>query len=73
MIRFTKNDDGQTSSLEMEIVDDGIGLPRELHAGIGLRSMHERAEELGGMLTVEHISDGGTRVLARLPLITTSI
>jgi len=52
----------------MEILDDGIGLPRELKAGIGLRSMRERAEELGGMLTVEPIPRGGTRVMAILPL-----
>jgi signal transduction histidine kinase len=30
--------------------------------------MRERAEELGGTLTIEPIREGGTRVLARLPL-----
>jgi nitrate/nitrite-specific signal transduction histidine kinase len=30
--------------------------------------MRERAEELGGECKVERIPDGGTRVLARLPL-----
>jgi signal transduction histidine kinase len=30
--------------------------------------MHERAEELGGGCIVESTSEGGTRVLARLPL-----
>jgi len=30
--------------------------------------MRERAEELGGTLAVEAGSEGGTRVLARLPL-----
>jgi signal transduction histidine kinase len=71
LIRFTKNADRGTSSLQMEIVDNGIGLPRELHAGIGLHSMRERAEELGGMLTVGPVLAGGTRVLAILPLMTT--
>jgi two-component system, NarL family, sensor kinase len=68
MIRFTTNGDRPTSSLRIEIVDDGIGLPLELRAGVGLRSMRERAEELGGTLTVESLPQGGTRLLAALPL-----
>ncbi|HLO28897.1 MAG TPA: histidine kinase [Anaerolineales bacterium] len=67
-VRFTKNGDGWTKSLQIEIVDDGIGLPREQRAGIGLRSMRERAEELGGTLTVEPALPGGTRLVAMLPL-----
>jgi signal transduction histidine kinase len=35
---------------------------------VGLSSMRERAEELGGRCEVEPDSEGGTRVLARLPL-----
>lgn len=38
--------------LRVEVVDDGTGIPREVVRGIGLRSMRERAEELGGTLTV---------------------
>jgi hypothetical protein len=34
---------------------------------VGLTSMRERAEELGGMWTIEQVKSGGTRVLARLP------
>jgi signal transduction histidine kinase len=34
--------------LQIEIVDDGIGLPTERHRGVGLHSMRERAAELGG-------------------------
>ena len=68
LIRFTGNGDGPTSSLHMEILDDGIGLPHELHAGIGLRSMRERAEELGGTVIIEPLPQGGTRVMASLPL-----
>jgi len=56
------------NALQIEVVDDGIGLPRELRAGVGLRSMRERAEELGGTLTIESASRGGTRILATLPL-----
>ena len=54
--------------LEVEITDDGVGIPRNRAAGVGLSSMRERAEELGGTLAVEPGLQGGTRVLARLPL-----
>ena len=54
--------------LELEIVDDGIGAPRDIRAGVGLTSMRERAEELGGACLIEARPTGGMRVLARLPL-----
>jgi signal transduction histidine kinase len=53
--------------LEIEITDDGIGLPQNLTPGVGLRSMRERAEELGGTYVIERGANGGTRILARLP------
>ena len=37
--------------------------------GVGLVSMRERAEELGGTWSIEPVESGGTRVLARLPLV----
>src|SRR5829696_2025228 len=52
----------------LEIVDDGVGIPAERSAGVGLTSMHERASELGGSCVVQSIPQGGTRVLVRLPL-----
>lgn len=56
--------------LELEIVDDGIGLASDRNglSGIGLISMRERAVELGGTCVVEPAPGGGTRVLASLPL-----
>ena len=54
--------------LEVEITDDGVGIPEERAAGVGLTSMRERAEELGGTLAVEPGPEAGTRVRARLPL-----
>lgn len=55
--------------LELEITDDGIGLPEDRRAGVGLSSMRERAAELGGTCVVEPAGlTGGTRLLARLPL-----
>ena len=59
----------QTGSvLELETTDDGVGMPEDRRAGVGLSSMRERAEELGGTLVVEPLPKGGTRVLARLPV-----
>jgi len=52
----------------LEIVDDGVGIPQERSAGVGLSSMYERASELGGSCVVELAPEGGTRVLVRLPL-----
>ncbi len=52
----------------LEIVDDGVGIPKERSAGVGLSSMRERASELGGSCVVESTPEGGTRVLVRLPL-----
>lgn len=53
--------------LDLMITDDGQGM-RDATAGVGLRAMKERAEELGGWARVEDRSDGGTRVHAWFPL-----
>ncbi len=50
-----------------DVWDDGHGLPSTLRQGVGLQSMRERAEELGGMCTVENMPAGGVRVRALLP------
>jgi signal transduction histidine kinase len=52
----------------LEVTDDGHGLPMSVQAGVGLTSMRERAEELGGMCIAESLPTGGTGVTARLPL-----
>jgi signal transduction histidine kinase len=54
--------------LLVDVVDDGRGVPRVRRAGTGLESMRERAAELGGDLTVEARPEGGTRVVARIPI-----
>lgn len=54
--------------LELEVSDDGDGLPAHYRAGVGITSMHERAAELGGTCAVEPAPGGGTTVRARLPL-----
>ncbi|MCC6297946.1 MAG: hypothetical protein IT314_01520 [Anaerolineales bacterium] len=55
------------NDLEIIISDDGIGLPQTHRAGVGLSSMRERAEEIGGTCVVESKEKRGTRVWARLP------
>jgi signal transduction histidine kinase len=54
--------------LTLSIQDDGRGLSPSHGVGVGLVSMRERAEELGGTCTIEPVESGGTRVQARLPL-----
>jgi signal transduction histidine kinase len=53
--------------LIIEVIDDGQGLPPAYRSGVGLNSMRERAEELGGSWQIEPGLSGGTRVQARLP------
>jgi two-component system NarL family sensor kinase len=64
------HDEGTGPVVRMEIRDDGRGLPAGLRAGVGLRSMRERAAELGGTCVIEPVLTGGTRVFARLPVAT---
>jgi two-component system, NarL family, sensor kinase len=63
VVRIALNGD-----LELEVVDDGSGLPDDYRTGVGISSMRERAEELGGSCEVESLDGKGTRVRARLPL-----
>lgn len=53
-------------SLEVEVLDDGLGLSGQ-PSGVGLTAMRERAAELGGTCRIESLAPG-TRILARLPI-----
>ena len=64
--QVTLSNTGQ--NLQVEVCDDGLGLPQEIQPGVGLNSMRERAAELGGTCLIESLPQGGTRVLASLPL-----
>lgn len=64
-LALTHVEGGRT--LRLEIADDGVGLPDQHPVGVGLVSMRERAEELGGRLTITSASTGRTTVLVELP------
>lgn len=57
----------------LEVIDDGRGLPDQVRAGVGLTSMRERAEELGGTCRTGALPQGGTEVMVWLPLSTTYV
>jgi NarL family two-component system sensor histidine kinase LiaS len=56
--------------LVMEISDDGRGfkLSKVKTKGVGLQSMQERLEAIGGRLDIQSIPDKGTLVTASIPL-----
>jgi signal transduction histidine kinase len=54
--------------LELQVADAGTGLPPGFRAGVGLRSMRERAAELGGECVLNPRDPHGTVVRASLPL-----
>jgi signal transduction histidine kinase len=51
----------------LEITDDGVGLPQERKVSLGMTTMRERAEEIGGSIQFESYLDKGTRVSVHLP------
>jgi signal transduction histidine kinase len=58
---------GSSHALLVEVCDDGTGIDPDVVAGVGLRSIRERAEELGGRAEIACPPAGGTRVRAWLP------
>jgi len=57
--------------VELEVVDDGVGMDvneASGRGGLGLTSMVERAQAVGGRLTVESRPGEGTRILVEVPL-----
>jgi signal transduction histidine kinase len=63
--------DEKAGTLIIEVEDDGRGIRDEDRAGVGMSSMRERTEELGGGCTVRPLAGGGTLVRAVLPFRTT--
>lgn len=55
-----------TPMLQLTVTDNGVGLSAKRTAGVGHQSMRERAEELGGQLTIVNLARG-VRITAVLP------
>jgi len=54
------------SMLHIAIVDNGIGMPERVRKGVGLSSMRERIDEIGGRLMIRH-GKPGTVIIASVP------
>ena len=65
-VEVSMNCDGRT--LVLEIRDDGIGGASMAAAGFGLKGMADRANALGGRLTIVSPERGGTSVRAAIPV-----
>jgi signal transduction histidine kinase len=59
--------DEEASNLSVEVEDDGRGIREDDRAGVGMISMRERTEELGGWCVVKPLTGGGTLLRAVLP------
>jgi signal transduction histidine kinase len=55
------------ADLVIGVTDNGVGMPPDV-ARSGLLNLARRAEECGGAITVSAGSDGGTRLVWRVPL-----
>jgi signal transduction histidine kinase len=59
---------GDSHSVRLRVVDDGVGIGDTRGTGFGLRNLSERAEELGGTCRYESRPDGsGTVVVWEVP------
>jgi signal transduction histidine kinase len=58
---------GYDHGVTVHVGDDGRGLATDRVPGVGLRGMSDRAEEVGGRLTIRSGAPGGTAVHAWLP------
>ncbi len=60
---------GTTGSVVLiDVVDDGVGIPVGVPAGVGTAAMRERATEVGGVVRVTPHEPHGTHVHVRIPL-----
>jgi signal transduction histidine kinase len=58
----------ENDCLIVRVADDGSGRVTPRDGGVGLASMRERAEEIGGSFSLSPEPDAGTTVTARLPI-----
>jgi NarL family two-component system sensor histidine kinase LiaS len=58
-----------TGKVSLTIEDDGCGFDMaQKPKGVGLRSIKERAESIGGQIIIESIPDKGTRIEVTIPI-----
>jgi signal transduction histidine kinase len=61
--------DNNSDQLKVHILDDGIGFAQKHELpGLGLRSMNERAQGVGGTLQIDSAPGDGTKVCLTMPL-----
>jgi signal transduction histidine kinase len=56
-------------NLNIDIMDNGVGIAANYKAGVGLTSMRERAEELGGVFSIVPTKPQGTHLSVSIPLL----
>jgi signal transduction histidine kinase len=56
-------------AVDIDVVDDGVGVGGGVPAGVGWTAMRERAAELGGSVQVTAHDPHGTHVHVRLPAV----
>jgi signal transduction histidine kinase len=58
----------KAKELRLELRDDGDGFRlKDRHDGVGLTGMRERAEQMGGMLSIRSRRGKGTDIVVVLP------
>ena len=59
----------ENGSLQLDIADDGVGIPQPYVSGLGITSMRRRVEALGGTFTIAaQQAKGGTCIQATIPI-----
>jgi len=65
---------GTTNAIQLRINDDGIGFDTSsIDVGLGLVSMRERLNLVGGEILIDSRPSGGTRIEVWLPLVVSSV
>jgi signal transduction histidine kinase len=54
--------------VEIDVIDNGTGIPPDVMPGVGLESMRSRCEKRGGSFRIERL-EPGTRIVAVLPVV----